>query len=374
VEPTRDPARGSRRRVLFVNIGESRHGSTYRARKLSELLRARGRDVFYVESNYEDSETSCSVPQPDTTIGLIAATARRVRLCWQRDYDVLFLQKPLPPTAPCVLVAKLRGKKVALDFDDLDSRWQSTAVRRGLTALCERWIPRWADLVTTHNRYLCDHLQRTTAVQAAIVPQGVDVRLFDAARYDRTAEKERAGVTGKTVCCFLGSFTAGSARDLDVILRAVALASRRRDLVLLIIGGGGPLEDHYRRLIGELGIDARITGRLAQSEVPRFLAATDLGLVYMSDDPANQMRMSLKVLEYLAMELKVVGRLVGATEDAFAPYCFACGPSQSSMANRIDEVLGEEARRPSARELISRDYDWCVIGDSLEQAFGRIER
>ena len=111
METAGDPARGSKRRILFVNVGEGRHGSTYRARKLSELLRAGGRDVFYVESNYEDTETSCSIPQPDTTIGLIAATARRVRLCWQRDYDVLFLQKPLPPTAPCVLVAKLRGKK-----------------------------------------------------------------------------------------------------------------------------------------------------------------------------------------------------------------------------------------------------------------------
>ena len=375
METAGDPARGSKRRILFVNVGEGRHGSTYRARKLSELLRAGGRDVFYVESNYEDTETSCSIPQPDTTIGLIAATARRVRLCWQRDYDVLFLQKPLPPTGPCVLVAKLRGKKVALDFDDLDSRWQSTAVRRGLTALCERWIPRCADLVTTHNRYLREHIERTTGVAAALVPQGVDARLFDPTRYDRRAEKERVGVAGKTVCCFLGSFTAGSARDLDVILRAVDLAARRRrDLVLLIIGGGGPLEDRYRRLIGELGIDVRITGRLAQSEVPRFLAATDLGLIYMTDDPANQTRMSLKVLEYLAMELTVVGRLVGATKDAFAPYCFACGPSEGSMASQIEEVLGEGARKPSARELISRDYDWRVIGASLEEAVRSIEQ
>jgi glycosyltransferase involved in cell wall biosynthesis len=370
-----DPAPGSKRRILFVNVGESRHGSTYRARKLCQLLRAGGRDVFYVESNYEDTETSCSIPQPDTTIGLIAAAARRVRLCWQRDYDVLFLQKPLPPTAPCVLVAKLRGKKVALDFDDLDSRWQSTAVRRGLTALCERWIPRCADLVTTHNRYLREHVERTTGVAAALVSQGVDARLFDATRYDRRAEKERAGVAGRAVCCFLGSFTLGSARDLDVILRAVHLVSRRRrDIKLLIIGGGGPLEDRYRRLISELGIDVRITGRLAQSEVPRFLAAADLGLIYMADDRANEMRMSLKVLEYLAMELTVVGRLVGATKDAFEPYCFSCGPSEGSLASRIEEVLGEGARKPSARGLISRDYDWAVIGASLEEAVGRIEQ
>ena len=127
-------------------------------------------------------------------------------------------------------------------------------------------------------------------------------------------------------------------------------------------------------MVGELGIDVRITGRLAQSEVPKFLAATDLGLIYMADDPANQMRMSLKVLEYLAMELTVVGRLVGATKDAFAPYCFACGPSEGSMASRIEEVLGEGARKPSARELISSDYDWYVVGASLEKAVRSIEQ
>jgi glycosyltransferase involved in cell wall biosynthesis len=144
--------------------------------------------------------------------------------------------------------------------------------------------------------------------------------------------------------------------------------------VLLIIGGGGPLEDRYRRLIGELGIDVRITGRFPQSEIPKFLAATDLGLVYMADDPGNRMRMSLKVLEYLAMELTVVGRLVGATKDAFEPYCFACGPSEQSMASRIEEVLAEKARKPSARELISRDYDWPVIGAAVEEAVRSIDQ
>ena len=94
----------------------------------------------------------------------------------------------------------------------------------------------------------------------------------------------------------------------------------------------------------------------------------------MADDPANRMRMSLKVLEYLAMELTVVGHLVGATKDAFAPYCFACGPSEGSMASRIEEVLGEGPRKPSARELISRDYDWRVIRASLEEAVRSIEQ
>jgi glycosyltransferase involved in cell wall biosynthesis len=342
---------------------------------LSQLLRAQGHRVCYVESNCgTETADTLSVTQPDTALGYLRAAAARARLCFTRDFDVLFLQKPLPPNVPSLLIAKLRGKKVALDFDDLDSQWQSTRFRRALTALAERWVPDRVDVVTTHSRYLQQHIEGSSRTPVLLVPQGVDTALFDPRKYDRRAEKQRLGLDGRTVCAFLGSFTRGSAGDLHVILRALQPVMKSRpDLWLLMIGGGGPLESSYRELIRELDLrNVLITGPVAQAEVPRYLAASDIGLVYMGDDRANLMRMSLKLLEYLAMEIRVVGRLAGGSYDIFGKYCFLCEPSIASLSETLSVVVDDGPTRESAREFIRLNYDWQVIGPRLESAVRRI--
>lgn len=354
-------------KVLFINIGESRHGSTYRARKLCELLQYQGHSVYYVESNYKTTENTCSIPQTDSVLGYLLATAKRVVICLKRDFDILFLQKPWLLNLPCLVVAKLKGKKIVLDFDDLDSRWQSTRFKAAMASIGERWMPKYVDSVTTHNRYLQNYIIHLNSVKASLVPQGVDTRLFDPQKYDKAFEKKRLGLEGKTICCFLGSFTIGSAKDLHVILRAITyVTGQREDIFFLMIGGSGPLEEKYLQFIRELKLNrVLVTGSMPQSEVPRYLAAADIGLLYMDDDHANRMRMSLKLLEYLAMELTVVGHVVGSSRDIFGEYCFLCEPSVMSLSERILEVVQHDLKGQSARAFIQSHYDWQVVGQAL---------
>lgn len=361
--------------IVYLNILEERHGSTYRARQLARQL-ARFHRTLYVECNLhgyglaQPGMDVVSVPRGDSAAGLIRSMGEFFDTCRNLTYDILFLQKPWLVTLPCALAAKARGCWVLIDFDDVDSLWQTSLVKRHFAFAGELAMPQLADMLTTHNEHLGAELRRR-GYRVALVRQGVDTATFDPARYDKEAEKARLGLSGYRVLCFLGSFTAGSARDLMPLLEAYREVERARpDVYFLLIGGGGPLEPYFREQIRRLDIERiMITGRLEQREVPRHLAAADVGLIYMRDDDANRARVSFKVLEYLSMDMPVVGRVVGATAELLGRHVLpaeTAGPALSRAM--VHSVQGK--RRPPARQSIVANHDWNRIGDDLRAALG----
>jgi len=347
-------------RILFINPLHPRHGSTYRARNLFKLLSVNNR-VCYVEPGWEEGGSIVSVNDKDNAMALLLSAFAYLGACLKTRFNLLYLQKPMILTLPSLILAKLWGKPVVIDFDDLDSAWQTPAWKKNLMLFSERFMPKCADIISTHNAYLGEYITRICNKQVLIVPQGVDTDLFDPKQCQKATEKERLGLGGKRVFCFLGSFTKGSAADLDIILEAFKRVSEGdADAFLLIIGGEGPLEAYYTGLIETLGLQNRVvvTGRKDQTEIPRYLRCADYGLVCMRDNPANRYRVSLKLLEYLAMELTVIGHVVGSSRDAFASYCYLCDPSAEALSETIFEVMQSESRKPSARNFIVDNYDW----------------
>lgn len=363
----------SKMKILFINVLQSRHGSTYRSRNLSSLL-SRNNHVFYVEPNYQNNN-SIALRQKDTSVGLLSSVVKYLLLALRMDFDILYLQKPWLITFPSLAIAKIRGKKVVIDFDDLDSQWQRTWFNKKMTAIGERVMPRYADILTTHNTYLQNHLQSQYKKKIFFVPQGVDTTLFDPSRFDSAYERERLNLTDKKVFCFLGSFTVGSSKDLHHILKAYSQVYQRlHNCFFIIIGGGGPMESYYHNLLKELNLkDVLITGRLEQIEVARYLSMADYGLIYMEDNTENRMRFSLKVLEYLSMQVTVIGHLVGATRDAFEKYCYLCEPDINSFAKKIMHVTENNLRGADAREFLVKNYDWNVVERYLTQAIEGLE-
>lgn len=346
--------------ILFINPLQERHGSTYRARQLQRLLSVNHR-VRYLEASPRKPGNDVAVRRPDSGLGLCRAVIEYLRASWGTGFDLLYLQKPMILTWPCLIVARLKGKCVIIDFDDVDSLWQTSAWKTTLTALSERLMPKSADIITTHNRYLREYIRRICNKRLALIPQGVDTGLFDPNKFKKATEKERLGLGDKKVFCFLGSFTKGSAADLDIILEAFKSVSEGdTEAFLMIIGGEGPLEAHYTGLIESLGLRNQVivTGRKHQKDIPRYLSCADYGLVCMRDNLANRCRVSLKLLEYLAMELTVIGHVVGSSRDAFASYCFLCDPSAKALSETMLEVMQSESRKESARDFIVDNYDW----------------
>ena len=311
-----------------------------------------------------------SIPQRDTLPGFCSPALRRFRYCLFMPYDLLFIYKCLPVNIPCIIAGKLRGKKVVVDWDDLDSTFQPTAFRKAITRWTERWMPRFADVVTTHNQRIKDQAEKVGARKVIIVPQVIDTDLFNPAKYDRDEIRTRLGLQGKKVISYMCSLDWGGSRDLDKILAAVQLVDRKRSDIVLLIIGGGILQENFQRMAADLKLKSiSFTGLIPHESVPEYLTASDLALIYMRDDPGNRTRFSLKLLEYLCMGKTVVGHLAGATREALGEYCVLTTDQIEDFADTIIKVLGCSTRRKRCPEVHSFEHhDSQVVKQSIKEA------
>jgi glycosyltransferase involved in cell wall biosynthesis len=345
------PTRAAPRRILALNSLDGRYGSTYRFRALTELLRAAGHQVTAREG-----------------VGpAVRRLADAVRAACG-DYDVLFTQKFNPVTIAAMGVARLRGCPVLVDWDDLDPDLQATRPRRWLAAACERLGPLLATGITTHS----DPIR--ACAQAAgrpvhLVPQGYDEALFRPDPARRAAARARRGYApGDAVVGHLCTFTHGGTLDLPVILDAWRQIADPRIKFLLI--GGGPQEAAVRAALEARGLGARtlVTGLLPHDEVPDALRCLDVGVVYMRDCAANRARVSFKVIEYLALDVPVVGQVVGETADLFGAW--VTGAAAVGLAAAI---VGATKRAPRAGTAAAvAQYRWEEAGPALRAAVAEL--
>lgn len=97
--------------------------------------------------------------------------------------------------------------------------------------------------------------------------------------------------------------------DLDTVLRALALGTRRDTLLVV---GDGPAGPQLARLADELGLSGRITwaGTRSEADVPRLLAGCDVVCVPSPHDRDHYFS-PLKLLEGMAMGVAVVATDLG---------------------------------------------------------------
>lgn len=342
-------------KILFINSLDKRYGGTYRARALIKIMKDLKYDVTYVESNYYETN-GINIPQSDTLLGYLLGSLRRALLCFFYDYQLLFLHKFLPLNFLCIVVAKLRNKKILVEWDDLDSEFQSTFFRKKITNLLEKYIPRYVDCIITHNRYLKDYAKIRGAKRVYIVPQGVDTELFNPVRFNNAKRNSK-------ILLWLGTLTEGGARDLDVILEGFKLIKDKLSDVELWIVGDGPLRNKFELM----GIDGvKFIGIISHDVVPEYIARADIALIFMRNNLGNKMRMSMKLLEYLAMGKKVVGHLFGVSKEKLGRFCYLCEPSTKSLAEKVIEVMYKNLANAEMRSFIQKNYSMDIVSKKLK--------
>ncbi|MFC1709283.1 radical SAM protein [Candidatus Omnitrophota bacterium] len=332
-------------KILFINPLDKRYGSTYRSRNIVKALTGLGHEVKYVESNLDESlfNGDISIIQKDNLWGYFIATCKRLHLVLKTNFDILYIQKFIPLSAPCLIIGKLKGKKCIVDWDDLDFCFQKNIIRKAIVFLSEHFFPYFSDLITTHSQRLQVYAHKRWIHRVEIVNQIVDLDKVNIGDSEKDELRLKIGAAGKKVLCFLGTLTSGGARDLDVIIKTVGAVAKDRSDVFFLIIGGGPLEGNFSRMLAQHGLadSSHITGLIPHQEVKKFLSISGLGSVFMRDDLGNRMRVSFKVLEYLSAGIPVIGKLVGETHDRLAQFCHNVDLEHSDSVNQIIKLLDE---------------------------------
>ena len=344
-------ARGAHRVLCF-----SAHSNNLRAAALVRCLSGLGYDVMR--------------PRARGRAGGIGEMARSlIPHCWfalTRRADLAVGFKPhLNVTLP-LLICRLRGMPTWIDVDDIDHGYREGWLAR-VIELSQRPFPRIFHIVTYHNPRLKDVLRTQMGCRDGRllrIEQGVHYDFFnDPTLAARTDDLRRTlGIADRRV----GIYTAhlNVACDLELVLTAWrAVASRLPDAVLLVVGGG-PRLDPYRRLAREMGLEGavRFTGQVRHEQVPAYFALAQSALLYFSARPVNVYRCSLKLREYFASGVPVVCNDVGELKD-FAHLTYQSGSDLREFAALAVRVLRghSDGRERAARAHACEHLDWSRI-------------
>ena len=152
---------------------------------------------------------------------------------------------------------------------------------------------------------------------------------------------------------------------------------RGSNLHLLVVGGGRGLPA-LRERVRELD-ETRITlmGYVEADRVPRLMASADIAVACFEDNPATRCKSPLKIAEYLASGLPIVGSDVGDVGEMIGDAGILVPPGNvDAFAEAIERYAHDpamrETHRARARERAETIYTWQRSADTLIAAYERL--
>ncbi len=218
-------------------------------------------------------------------------------------------------------------------------------LRRSYTAWLDRALVRRADLVVSVGQRLTRLREAQGARQRHVIPNGVDWDRFGPAR-----EALREG----SVLVYSGNLVPWS--GLEVVLEAMPeILESRPEARLRVIGDGPP--GYRERLVeraGALGISGQVDflGSRPYAELPALLRGASIGLANSEPVPFRSFAYPLKVIEYMAAGLPVIGTQDTETEDILRRYdCgLAIDYTPEAFAAAVLRLLGDREEQRRMRE------------------------
>lgn len=247
------------------------------------------------------------------------------------------------------------------------ARWQARAAARIVTPLA-----------TTVGALACPG----TIVE---LPWGANADLFDPARLDPAtvaATRAELGIPAEAqVVAFVGSFRAW--HGVETLLDALeTLLPVRPELRAVLIGDGAERPALAARVAGwgELGRRVIFTGRLPYTEVPRHLAAADLGVAPFEPSRHAALRhfgfywSPLKIFEYGAMGLPTVCPAIppldSIVRDGREGCLYPVGDRAglvAAIAATLDDPVARRAMGASARARARDEWSWAAHCRGLDR-------
>ena len=303
-----------------------------------------------------------------------ALELRLEALARQTRPDLLHAHSPALNALPAIRVGRRLGIPVVYE---IRAFWEDAAVDHGTTFegslryRATRALETWALRRVNHVFTICEGLRSDIvsrgipAAKVSVIPNAVDIDKFQLSGDADSLLQQSLGLAGCTVIGFVGSFYAYEGLDL-LIDAFAALAPRRPDLRLLLVGGG-PQDAQLRAQAQRLEVSDRVvfTGRVPHTQVSRYYDLIDL-LAY----PRHSMRLTELVTPLKPLEAMAQGRVFVASDvgghrelirDGETGRLFAAG-STTALAAAIDDMLDRRDRWPAmraaGRDFVERVRNW----------------
>ncbi|WP_354114960.1 glycosyltransferase [Bradyrhizobium sp. LA7.1] len=263
-----------------------------------------------------------------------------------------------------------------------------------------------ADLIVTISDELGEELKRRGIPDSRILvyPNCVDPAAFDSRRFstdDLADLKRRHGIPKDALIAgFIGTF--GQWHGIEFLAECVRdlvrddIAWLERSKLHFMLVGDGVKMPVVRGLVGspEVARFVTLTGLVAQSEAPRYLACADLLLSphVPNADGSRFFGSPTKLFEYMAMEKPIVASALGQIEDVIAgrgatrlgslppgagvPCGFLYEPGNAlafkdTLRRVVDDMPAAAGVAKAARAEVLNRYTWKRHVDAILAAMAR---
>jgi glycosyltransferase involved in cell wall biosynthesis len=261
-----------------------------------------------------------------------------------------------------VAAARLAGTHAISSRRDL-GHWLSPMQKRALTMMMRR-----SDYVIANAVAVGDLVTRVEGVPAAklrVVPNGIDVHLFDA----HAAGDPQLPTTVRPRIVMVGSMHLPDKGHGDLLEAAAILKERGRSAQWLIVSDGALRKQHEARARSlKLENDVIFLGR--RNDVPRILKAADLVV-----HPSWAEGFPNVVLEAMCAGKPVVATRVGGCPELVAEDTgILVEPRQpEELANAIEELLADQVRRVTlgerGRAIVEERYSLDRMSQNVQSLY-----
>lgn len=311
--------------------------------------------------------------------GLLAqmrlTAARLDQLIGETRPDLIHAHSPVLNALPSLWVGRRRRLPVVYE---MRASWEDAAVDHGTTVegslryrasrALESLALRRADQVTT----ICEGLRRDiagrgiAAERITVIPNAVDVGLFQFAVQADATLRHSLGLDGATVLGFAGSFY--GYEGLDLLIEAARQMLPRHPQLRLLLVGGGPQEANLKAQALAAGLHDRVifTGRVAHADVQRYYELIDVLAYPRLPIRLTELVTPLKPLEAMAQGRMFVASDVGGHRELVrhgeTGFLFPAG-DPAALAAALDDLLAKRSQWPQiaaqARRFVEVERTWA---------------
>lgn len=205
--------------------------------------------------------------------------------------------------------------------------WKSLADR-----VAVKVINRMADAWQCNSRTVAESLkyqERVPDGRIDVLPNGIDLESFSPPSVEERARTRKQLGLPDIAPVFVSVATLFPIKDPLTLVEAAALVCHKLPAATFSLVGEGPMRHSLEERIKELELDRRVQLAGAQSEVRKFLAAADIGVLTSRSEGSSN-----ALLEYMAMGLPVVVSDIPANQELVSG-CFFQPGNSADLANRI---------------------------------------
>jgi len=292
-------------------------------------------------------------------------------LTWRaRRYDVVHVHNMPDFLVFAALVPRLLGRAVVLDVHDLMpevycSKFKTSVRHPGIWPIrAQEWIShRFASAcVFATERFRQCAIERGTVREDRSIAcmNAADTTLFDRNKHPWTGPEN----PGEFVMLYLG--TVSHRHGVDQCVRVLPLVAERIPGIKLVIhcklseGEGTPLEE-LKQIARELGVEDRVEigPPLPLQDVPAAMSRASVGVFTPHMDVHIDMALSLKVPEFVAMDVPVVSVRTSIME---------------SLLHDDEVCLFEDGDHQAFADLLAQLHDNPALGRAIAERARRFTR